>query len=120
MSPCRSRRRAVHPEELKQIFTLNFFNSVLPFKRDLKERAVYPEELEKIFSLNFLKSILLFKRAFKECVSHLLSSFKCSTEPFPLSYRRVLHPNGFLSPSFRSREAARLKCTSCFAVCLCS
>jgi hypothetical protein len=118
----------VHPEELKQIFTLNFFNSVLPFKRDLKERAVYPEELEKIFSLNFLKSILLFKRAFKECVSHLLSSFKCSTEPFPLSYRRVLHPKevkqiltlGFLSPSFRSREAARLKCTSCFAVCLCS
>jgi hypothetical protein len=31
------RRRAVHPEELNQIFTLDFLKSILPFKRDLEE-----------------------------------------------------------------------------------
>jgi hypothetical protein len=31
----RSRSRAVHPEELKQIFTLDFLKSILPFKREL-------------------------------------------------------------------------------------
>jgi hypothetical protein len=51
---------------LKQIFTLDFLKSILPFKRDLEERAVHPEELKQIFTLDFLKSILPFKRDAEE------------------------------------------------------
>jgi len=53
-------KRAVHPEEIKEIFTLDFLKSAL----GIDKRAVHPEELKEIFTLDFLKSALgIDKRA---------------------------------------------------------